>query len=183
MLYRDEFEEIKRTVVLVDFSPGYRLGDFDCGVEDYNEFLLNDAEYYIEQNVSQVKLLIDKKTADVVGYMALNTDSFKLDEDEKKKEDLDIPFTSVPALKIGKLAVNLKYAGKDYGSYLLFMALGLAEELNELGIGCRFIVVDADIQHDLKTPDFYIKNGFIDNEKMNKGRDKSISMRYDLFED
>lgn len=183
MLYRDEFEELKRSVVLVDFSPGYRLGDFDCGVPDYNDFLVDDAQYYIDQNISQIKLLTDKQTADVVGYLALNADSFRLDKEEKQKEGLVIPLTSVPALKIGKLAVNLKYADKDYGSYLLFMALGFAEELNDSGVGCRFIVVDADIQHNPKTPEFYAKNGFVENEKMNKGRSQSVSMRYDIFED
>lgn len=47
MFYREEeFEEISETVVLVDYSPGYKLGDFDCGTPDYNEFLIHDAPRY-----------------------------------------------------------------------------------------------------------------------------------------
>ncbi|SHI48866.1 hypothetical protein [Desulfosporosinus lacus] len=79
----NEFEYILQTVVLVPYSPGYKLGDFDCGTEDYNQFLTNDAQYYVEQNISQVRLLIHKQTADLIAYMALSTDSFLLDKEEK----------------------------------------------------------------------------------------------------
>ena len=68
----DEFEDILQAVVLVPYSPGYKLGDFYCGTKDYNEFLTNDAEYYVEQNISQVRLLLHKQTADVIAYMALS---------------------------------------------------------------------------------------------------------------
>lgn len=183
MLYREQLEKVKKAVVLVDYSPGYRLGDFDCGISDYNDFLVNDAQYYIDQNISQVKLLIDKQNANIVGYMALNADSFRLDEVEKEKEDLKIPFTVVPALKIGKLAISKECAKNYYGTYMLWLALGFVEKLNESGVGARFIVVDADTKYDSKTPDFYHKNGFVLNEKMNKGRNQTVSMRYDIFDE
>lgn len=184
MFYREEeFESIAEMVVLVDYSPGYKLGDFDCGTPDYNEFLISDAPTYIEQNLCQVKLLLNKQTADVIGYVALSSDSFILDPDEKAKEGLDIPFNSVPALKIGKLAVSSQHKDQPYGSFLLGLTLGYAEQINELGVGCRFMVVDADIEHNPSTPKFYQLNGFIYNEKMNVRRTKSKSMRYDIFQD
>ncbi|WP_418792153.1 GNAT family N-acetyltransferase [Phosphitispora sp. TUW77] len=173
MFYREEeFENISETVVLVDYSPGYKLGDFDCGTSDYNEFLTYDAPLYIEQNLCQVKLLLDKKNADIIGYIALSSDSFVLDPDEKAKEGLKIPFNSVPALKIGKLAVSCNHKNQPYGSFLLGLALGYAEKLNAMGVGCRFIVVDADIEHNPRTPEFYKRNGFVYNEKMNHLKNK-----------
>ncbi|PKM79513.1 MAG: N-acetyltransferase [Firmicutes bacterium HGW-Firmicutes-14] len=187
MFHREEeFEEISKHVVLVDYSPGYKLGDFDCGIPDYNEFLVFDAPIYLAQNICQVKLLLDKQSADIIGYMALNSDSFRLDQDEKLKEGLDIPYNSVPALKIGKLAIDAKYKDKPYGSFMLWLALGFAEQLNRLGVGCRFIIVDADVEHNPETPCFYEKNGFVYNEKMNQSRKKqprSLSMRLDIFQD
>jgi len=99
----NEFEKISEAVVLVDYSPGYKLGDFNCGIKDYNDFLINEAPIYIEQNISRVKLLIDKQSADVL--------------------------------------------------------------------------------HNPDTPRFYEKNGFMYNEKQNKGRSKNLSMRYDVFDD
>lgn len=71
MFYHEEkFEKISEAVILVDFSPGYKLGDFDCGVKDYNDFLVNDAQIYIDQYISKVKLLIDKQNADNEKYKA-----------------------------------------------------------------------------------------------------------------
>lgn len=135
----NKFEYILQTVVLVPYSPGYKLGDFDCGTEDYNQFLTNDAQYYVEQNISQVRLLIHKQTADVIAYMALSTDSFLLDKEEKIKEAIEIPINSIPALKIGKLAVDFRYKDKPYGSFMLWLALGVLEQINETGVGCRFL--------------------------------------------
>jgi len=184
MFYKEEeFGPIQQAVTLVDYSPGYRLGDFDCEIKEYNEFLTDDAPIYISQNISQVKLLIDKKKADVIGYIALLSDSFLLTEEEKEKEGLDIPFATVPALKVGKLATDHRYRDKPYGSFLLWIAYGLAEKLNATGIACRFLVVDADIRYRKDLPRFYEKNGFVINEKMhNKERTKSISMRLDIFQ-
>ena len=101
MFYKEEeFENILPMVELVNYSLGYRLGDFDCDSEDYNSFLSNDAKYYIQENICQVKLLINKQNGDIIAYMALNTDSFLLDPEEKEKEKLDIPFNSVPSMTV-----------------------------------------------------------------------------------
>jgi len=179
---QDEFENILPMVELVNYSLGYRLRDFDCGSEDYNSFLFNDAQYYIRENICQVKLLINKQNGDIIAYIALNIDSFLLDPEEKLKENLDIPFNSVPAMKIGKLAVDLKYKDLPYGSFMLWLSMGFLEKINETGVGCRFITVDADITERPDTPDFYLKNGFDFNERENgKKRTKSLSMRLDAF--
>ncbi|MGD6873410.1 hypothetical protein ACQCU1_14630 [Sutcliffiella horikoshii] len=90
-------------------------------------------------------MLVHNDTNDVIGYFALLTDAFLLDKQEKEKMGLEIPFSSVPAIKIGKLAVSKNHHEYHYGSFLLYMTLGYARELEELGIACRFITVDADI--------------------------------------
>ncbi|KLU63274.1 hypothetical protein CEB3_c03710 [Peptococcaceae bacterium CEB3] len=182
MFYKEEmYEYILPLVELVNFSKGYRLNDFDCSSEDYNSFLLNDAEQYINENISKIKLLINKQNGDIISYMALSTDSFLLDSEEKSKEGLDIPFNSVPAVKIGKLATDKKYKDLPYGSFMLWLSLGFLEKINELGVGCRCIIVDADITERPDTPEFYLKNGFEFNEKENKKRTRSLSMRFDAF--
>ena len=185
MFYKqEEFENILPLVELVNYSLGYRLGDFDCGSDDYNSFLINDAKYYIKENICQVKLLINRQNGDIIGYMALSTDSFLLDSEEKAKENLVIPFNSIPAIKIGKLAVESNYRKSPlpYGSFMLWLGMGFLEKINESGVGCRFITVDADIIERSDTPDFYLKNGFELNERENKkNKTKSVSMRLDAF--
>lgn len=159
------------------------MDGFDCGVKDYNDFIVHDAAHYTNEHISSVHLLLDRETQDVLGYVALLTDSFRLDAEEKKRTNLhDIPFSIVPAMKIGKLAVSQKHSGMKIGSYLLWLSLGFAEMLNETGIACRFITVDADVEFDESTPEFYLRNGFEFNEHRDyQSRTKNKSMRYDMF--
>jgi hypothetical protein len=183
-----QFEDIKRHVKLVEFDENYRINDFDSGIEDYNEFLVNTAKICIENNISNVYLLINKANADIIGYMTLSNDSIKLSDDEKEIHGIDeIPFRSFPALKIGQLAIDKRYKKitKGYGSFLIELSIAFAANLSEYGTICRFITVDADTTSDTEEKsvvDFYIKNGFKLNEEYNKDkRKKNKSMRLDIF--
>ncbi|MBN9655974.1 hypothetical protein J0K78_16990 [Halobacillus sp. GSS1] len=185
MKYRDStvYGEISSYTRFVPYSKDYDLESFECGIDDYNNFLIHDAEYYIENGISSMHLLIDKRNNNVIGYLAVLADAFLLHKQEKKDLELDVPFSSVPAMKIGKLAVSKEYKDYPYGSFLLEISLGIAQQMKENGIGCRFLTVDADIEHDSDTPVFYEKNGFIVNEhKMQKQGKGSVSMRYDLHD-
>lgn len=177
-----EYEKILEHSSIVPFSTEYDLDKFDCGIADYNTFLLKDAEYYMENGISSVQLLIHNDTQRVIGYFALLTDAFLLDKKEKNNLDLEIPFSSVPALKIGKLATSKDHKDYHYGSFLLSMCLGAAEALKELGIACRFLTVDADVEFRKDTYKFYEGNGFVINQHKSLTQKTSyISMRYDLF--
>ena len=110
----------------------------------------------------------------------------KLTKDEKEMHNLTkVPYAAVPALKVGKLAVNKAISEgvkrKGYGSFLLNIAHAHAVDMNEMGIACRFLTVDADIEYNADTPQFYIKNGFVENLN-NKSRNSrhTISMRKDI---
>ena len=184
------FEDIKKQVKLVEFDENYRISDFDSGHPDYNDFLKDLANECIEENICKVYLLINKNNADIIGYITLSNDSIKLSDDEKEIHGLDsIPFRSVPALKIGQLAIDKKYREKckGYGSYLIELAIGFAAKMNESEYGTvsRFITVDVDTRNDAedkKLTDFYIKNGFEFNEEHNRDRRKTAkSMRLDIF--
>lgn len=161
---------------------------FDSHIEEYNEFL-KIAEKFYDLNISKTFLLIHKKTDELLAYMTLSADSIKLTKDEKEIHQIGkVPYASIPALKVGKLAVNKEVSEeatrKGYGSFLLEMARAYAFQMNDLGVACRFITVDADIEYDRETPEFYRKNGFVENLS-NKSRNAkyTISMRKDIFAD
>ena len=124
-----------------------------------------------------------------MGYLSLATDTIKLTTEEKNDTELgDVQFMSLPALKVGKLAVNHRLSDKakrkGYGSFALEMAATYAYELNEIGVACRFLTVDADIEYNEETPEFYLKNGFVYNlSKKRRPSDRTISMRKDIFID
>lgn len=159
---------------------------FDSKIEEYNSFLKVAKKYY-DLNISKTFLLMHKSTNELLAYMTLSADSIKLTADEKEIHDIaKVPYASIPALKVGKLAVNKelseKSVRKGYGSFLLEMARAFAFRMNEVGIACRFITVDADIEYDPNTPEFYVKNGFVENLSNKKRNAKhTISMRKDIF--
>jgi ribosomal protein S18 acetylase RimI-like enzyme len=115
--------------------------------------------------------------------MSLIADAIKLSATEKTLHNLDYPFKTIPAMKIAKLSVSItcqqKYAG--IGSYMLALAVAIARTTNDDRFACRFITVDADIEHDEGVIAFYTKNGFIPNAEMNNKRSKTINMRKDLY--
>ena len=88
---------------------------------------------------------------------------------------------SLPAIKVGKLAINKSLSEeayrKGYGSFALEIANTHAFEVLQTGVACRFLTVDADIEYDERTPLFYEKNGFQYNlSKKRRPSDKTISM-------
>lgn len=159
---------------------------FDSKIEEYNEFL-NIAKLYSNLNISKTFLLVHKYTNELIAYMALSADSIKLTTEEKDMHAIGkVPYASIAALKIGKLAVNKELSNatkrKGYGSFMLEIARAYAFEMNKMGVACRFITVDADIEFDADTPKFYAKNGYVENLS-NKSRNArhTISMRKDIF--
>ena len=128
-------------------------------------------------------LLCERSSGAVASYMSLIADAIKLSATEKELHKLEYPFKTVPAMKIAKLAVSApfqeKYSG--IGSLMIDMAIQIAEACNEQYFACRFITVDADIEHNESVMNFYKKNGFLPNEETNNKRRKTISMRRDIL--
>lgn len=99
---------------------------FDSHIDEYNEFL-QIAEKFYDLNISKTFLLLHRRTDELLAYMNLSADSIKLTKDEKETHDIGkVPYASIPALKVGKLAVNKEVSEeatrKGYGSFLLEMA-------------------------------------------------------------
>jgi len=78
---------------------------------------------------------------------------------EKELHNLDYPFKTVPAMKIAKLAVSSSFQQKyrGIGSLMVEMAIKIAGACNERFFACRFITVDADIEHNKTVLNFNLK--------------------------
>jgi ribosomal protein S18 acetylase RimI-like enzyme len=115
--------------------------------------------------------------------MSLIADAIKLSVSEKETHALNYPFKTIPAMKVAKLAVS-QAAQRDYkglGTYMITNALALARMCNRQFCACRFLTVDADVEHNESVIEFYTKNGFIPNAEINNKRTKTISMRRDIW--
>ena len=161
---------------------------FDCEeAKEYEIFLKEEAKLLETKCITRTFLLIHNITNELIGYFTLSCDAVKLTDSEKYESKLEeVVYRSLPAIKIGKLAVNKSLSNiakrKGYGSFMLELANTYAYEVLETGVACRFLTVDADIEYNKNTPEFYIKNGFEYNLSIKKHEnDKTISMRKDIF--
>jgi len=177
----------------IDFTPQLKRLDlnteikpFESELNEFNDFLFEDAKNYLTQKLAVTYLLeTDNET---IAYFCIAHDCIRremdrerMTADEKKiwnKINRKIPFLKqrgyYPSVKIGRLAVSKKYAGNGFGRIMLDMVARMYME-NEQKAGCRFISVDARIE----VCDFYEKNGF--KFLTNKDADKDQrAMYFDL---
>ncbi|MDR0867991.1 MAG: hypothetical protein LBP75_05890 [Planctomycetota bacterium] len=157
--------------------------EFSCPIEEYNAYLNQEAIKSQDDMVAVTYLLRERSAGAIAAYMSVIADAIKLSAAEKELHNLDYPFKTLPAMKIAKLAVagSFKERYRGIGSYMIDLAAGIATETYRERFACRFVTVDADIEHDQGVVAFYAKNGFVRNTEMNSKKSKTVNMRKDLF--
>jgi GNAT superfamily N-acetyltransferase len=160
-------------------SEKFGLSSFDCGDDELDDFLQSDALQYQEDFLANTTLMLVK--GEMVGYFSLAADAIRLSADEKNHDAIETPFSSFPALKIARLAVDARHQDRGYGTRAVKYCIGLARHLNDEhrhdGIACRFVTVDAYPQ----SAAWYMnKFGFIENES-GKSRRETVSLRLDAL--
>lgn len=126
---------------------------------ELKKFLKEDALKNQEQDISVTYLCILKKTKQVIGYITVLSDNTRLTEELKEKFiSKNIRYSTLPAIKIGRLCVHDNYIGKGLGTLLMKFSLMIAKKVKTY-VGCRFIVLDAK-NNDKGILGFYMKLGF-----------------------
>jgi len=115
--------------------------DFDCEDKDLNDFIKNDALNEKYEGWNQTYVATFKGENKVVGFFAISNDSF--DIVTKIKEGKNKPYPSIPATKIGRLAVDKSFQNKGVGEYIVKYAIGFIIDQICKNIGCRYITLDA----------------------------------------
>lgn len=159
-----------------------KLKPFDCGDDDLNEFLFDDALSYSRQMLANTFVLEDD--VQTLAYYSLLNDKISNTTVPKnlwRKIRNTIPhekhFSSYPAVKIGRLAVSLSSKQSGIGTRLV---AGIKQMLThqQSQSACRFLTVDA---YRAAVP-FYEKNGFkmLVNDISEKAY--TVPMYYDLMQ-
>ena len=148
----------KKKIVIDDnisvslLTEKHKIKPFDCGDEQLNEFLLQEALPYKKELLATTFIVEDKERT--LGYYSVLNDSLQLKEEDfpsksKYKKFLShlIPhpkrhLKSVPAVKIGRLAIDKTYKGKGLGMIFIRNVIRDCVDLNKK-IACRLITVDA----------------------------------------
>ena len=146
---------------LINLTQDYAFTAFDCGDEDLNAFLLNDAKKATELRIANTFILEDDGR--IVAYFCLLNDRISRNEIigsrwKKIRERFPVSkqFRTYPCIKIGRFAVSVDYRGKNIGRWLMSYLKERLRAVQSLS-AFRYITVDAY----LSAIPFYEKNGFI----------------------
>jgi predicted N-acetyltransferase YhbS len=137
----------------VPLSNSHLIADFDCGVESLNDWLRKRAWKNQASNVSRTYVVCKEKN--IIGYYCLSSAAIDR-EDMPKSQQRNMP-DPIPAVLIGRLAVDLKYKGRGIGAGLLQDALVRIVTASQT-VGIAYILVRA---LDVEAKRFYEKYGFV----------------------
>lgn len=126
---------------------------FSCGEPGLDKWLLVDAESETKRGSSRVWVWLNKRNQ-VVGYYSLSASKVKRD-DVPKPLGRGGP-AEIPAVLLGRLALDRALRGQNLGEILLADALSRVVDATRT-VGARFVVVDA--LHE-SVAEFYERLGF-----------------------
>ncbi len=145
-------------------NPDERVTSFDCGDEDLNSFILEEALLYRKALLAVTYVVEDSESGKILAYFSLANDKVSLSDFESKTEFNrfrrkrfvnEKRLKSYPAGKLCRLAVDNAAKNLHIGSNLIRFIKGYFITDNKTG--CRFLTVDAYAD----AIPFYLKNGFV----------------------
>ena len=137
-------------------DQAHLINDFDCGDEKKNKFL---KEFSLQNNKGGLGrtyvAVIPEEDKKVYGYYTISSSSVKFENLPPSKH---LPRYPLPAILIGKLAIDKTAQKQGLGTALLFNALKRATTVAE-EIGVFLIEIKAVNE---KAKNMYVKIGFLE---------------------
>lgn len=153
-----------------------QIKDFHSEDTMLNQFLKRKAQKHSRELISKTYIVLDEDA--LVGYFSLLADHLQATEIIRSQFGKGKLYSNYPAVKIGRLAVNERMAGKGYGS-IVMDAIKHEFGINEQKLGIRYISTDA--KNVPLTINFYQKHGFQFLTKED-AYDDTRMMYFDLLE-
>jgi predicted GNAT family N-acyltransferase len=163
-------ERIASNVCIDILCDSHNISDFASSDPDLTEYFVEDAINEQRNRTSTTHVLLDNNET-IVGYFTLLNDSIKVVNLEDRHID-GCEYSSVPAVKIGRLSTHRDHEHKGYGSLMLTLAMSYVFEVQRYS-GCRVVTVDSK----KGCEGFYEHFGF---KKTSIKRDNSTPMYLDI---
>jgi len=138
---------------IIRLNSQLNLNNFDCGDEDLNNFLIEDAEQNQRDLISVTKIMCIISA--IVGYYTLVPDTLERGRINVDDKVTGYSYRKYPTHKLARLAVDKHYQKKGFGGILLGEFFKDVWQLIAAE-GGRFITVDAKA----KAVEFYKHYGF-----------------------
>ncbi len=139
--------------------------------KDMDNFLHNEAFDEQEKGLSRTYLFVDVD-GKLSAYLSLCNDAIRLEFEER--DNMSLPYATIPAMKVARLAVDVTKRGKGTGYYALQFAVYVAQAVRDYS-GVVFLTLDC-YEHRVS---YYERFGFRRNlyQPVLLDYDSPVSMR------
>ena len=174
-------------IILRKLDERMDVSSFDCGIEELNGFLRENAIEDLKKRMNVTYVLLHGER--VIAYYCILADRIDTKVDpirrsmrDRLKRKADYRYTSFPSIKIGRLAVDKDFQSANHCEVHLGQLIvnGLKfQYATERQFGCRYLTVDA--MNNERTLHFYERNGFIPMiAKPSDDPEATVPMLFDL---
>ena len=132
--------------------------EFSCGEELLDRYFWHQAKQDVKRKLAACFVLHESDSKIISGYYTLSSSSISQDLiPESFGKNLPKSYSSIPAILLGRLAIDKNFQGKGLGKIILIDALKRCFDTSD-SIGAFAVVVDP---LDETAERFYDKYGFI----------------------
>lgn len=129
-------------LVVEPLAQGHDRASFSCGVASLDDYIRRQARQDIRRDVAQCYALCEEGDSRIVGYYTLSAAAIDLSSVPPDHARRLPRYPSLPAVLIGRLAVDSEFAGQGMGGLLLADALRRVLQTAHV-IGIMAVLVDA----------------------------------------
>lgn len=146
---------------------------FSCSSQPLEAYFHKYVSQDVKKGLTKCFVLINNKQSKIIGYYTLSALSVFVGDIPSAQKHIRYP--NIPAVLIGRLAIDTNFQHKGYGKFLVADAIHRIK--NNPTIGAAILVVDAINDEAVS---FYKKLGFIEFDELNKARESNKKLFYPL---
>ncbi|MGX2975510.1 GNAT family N-acetyltransferase [Ursidibacter arcticus] len=137
-----------------------KRNSFSCTVKELEDYFHKYASQDVKKKLTKCFVLVENKQSKIIGYYTLSALSVPISDIPQEKRNKNIPYPNIPAVLIGRLAVDTNFQHQGYGKFLIADAI---HKIKNTAIGAAILVVEAKNDNAVS---FYQRLGFVEFKEL-----------------
>lgn len=149
-------DELENLCVLPLEELNLKKDSFSCSIKELEKYFHQYASQDVKRGLAKCFVLINTQQSKIIGYYTLSALSVPISDIPRDRISKGIPYPNIPAVLIGRLAIDDSFRKQGYGKFLIADAM---YKIKNTIVGSAILVVEAKDDH---AASFYDKLGFIE---------------------